>query len=98
MWHVDNNPDALFVEPLRSDGRGGRNVILVVAGVYLDGRIQDLATKILHRHSRGFNGALAAEILVQPRHVGQDADVYGALLRVTAGSPEAAGGGHRELR
>src|SRR5215472_6339420 len=98
MRYVDNDADALFLEPIRSDGCGGRNVILMVASVYLNCRIEDLAAKILHRHSCGFNGALAAEILVQPGHVGQDADVYGALLRMTIDSPKATQGGGREQR
>jgi hypothetical protein len=62
----------------------------MISGVHLDVCIQDLAAKILDRHSRRFNGPLTAEILVLSRHVGQDADVYDALLSVTIGNPETA--------
>src|SRR5215471_11256934 len=65
MRDVDNCADALFLEPFCSDGCGGRNVVPMVTGVNLDGRVEDLATKILDRHSRGFKGTLAAKIPVQ---------------------------------
>ena len=83
--------DAVAVVPLPRDGRGDVGLVLVVGREDLDRDAVDLAAHILHRHLRGLDGALAAELRIEAGLVVEHADAQG-IAGESAGRGTLGGG------
>jgi hypothetical protein len=74
-FRASDHVDAVAVDPFARFLRADVRLILVVGADDLDLLAEHRAAEVLDRHLRRDHRALAAQIGVEPRHVGQDADL-----------------------
>ncbi len=79
---AEEHRQALRVDPLARLAGGDVGLVLVVGGDQLDRHAQHLAAEIVDRHLDRHGAVLAFHVGVQARHVGDEADLHLAVLRL----------------
>ncbi len=79
---AEEHRQALRVDPLPRLAGGNVGLVLVVGGDQLDRHAQHLPAEIVDRHLDCHRAVLALHVRIQARHVGDEADLHLAVLRL----------------